>query len=164
MRLWWERFWAWYERFYAINVSVAAGLFALQVIHLVWLFTDVVLVRLIAGSQFFPSSQLATLLLALVDYTEIPALFMTSLIYIDGLRHKLNGRDGFYLALILSQFLHIFWITDEFVISALGLASLVKLPIWLAWLAVAIDYLEVPVIIETFRRIPREGFGVIRHR
>jgi len=42
----WRAFWDWYERNYALNLSVAVGLFMLQLIHLYWLSAEVVLQRL----------------------------------------------------------------------------------------------------------------------
>jgi hypothetical protein len=52
-----------------------------------------------------------------------------------------------------SQWLHIFWITDQYVSNELaGRAAVSSLPAWLAWVAILIDYLELPVIYDTFRR------------
>jgi hypothetical protein len=47
--------------------------------------------------------------------------------------------------------LHILWITDEFVVAEFGGES-TGIPGWLAWIAILIDYLELPVIFDTFRR------------
>ena len=35
-----QDFWRWYNRHYALNVTIAAALFTLQIIHLVWLTFD----------------------------------------------------------------------------------------------------------------------------
>ncbi len=57
-----------------------------------------------------------------------------------------------YLVFLNSQWLHIFWITDEFVIVA-GDGESTSLPAWLASVALLIDYLELPVIYDTVKRL-----------
>ena len=53
-----------------------------------------------------------------------------------------------------SQWLHIFWITDEYVSAELaGAGAASALPGWLAWVAILIDYLELPVIYDTLKRL-----------
>jgi hypothetical protein len=153
MREVWRGFWAWYERNYALNVAIALVLFVLQLVHLYWLTTNVVALRLFDESLFTPSDAVEYAILV-VDYTEIPALLSVSLIYVNDLR-----KDGFswqpvlFLLFLNSQWLHIFWITDEFVVNEFaGQAAQSSLPAWLAWLAILIDYLELPVIWDTVRR------------
>jgi hypothetical protein len=150
LRRWPSRFWAWYERNYVVNVGVVTLLFALQVLHLIWLTGDVVLLRL-TGQSFLPLGGLLRAAVLVVDYTEIPALIGTSLIYLNDLRKGWNRRSALFLLFLNSQWLHIFWITDEFVVGELG-GEGTSLPVWLAWVAIAIDYLELPVIDDTFRR------------
>jgi len=94
------------------------------------------------------------MLVILVDYTEIPALLSVSLVYINELRHGFSASNILYLILINVQWLHLFWITDEFVVTAFNEGGTV-LPFWLAWVAIGIDYLEVPVMIDTTRRFIR---------
>ena len=81
----WHDFFAWYERHYVLNIGIAAGLFLFQLVHLYWLTTDVVVARLTGESWFSPSGPVRFLILV-VDYTEIPALFGVSLIYVNELR------------------------------------------------------------------------------
>jgi len=38
----WQKFWDWYNRTYTLNISIALVLFALQLVHLVWLFGEVI--------------------------------------------------------------------------------------------------------------------------
>ncbi len=153
-------FFDWYERHYVVNVGVAAGLFLLQLVHLYWLSTDVVAHRLTGESWFSPGGFLRYAIL-IVDYTEIPALVGVSLVYVNELRKGFNLRSALYLLFLNSQWLHIFWITDEFVLgefTAEGTPS--DLPAWLAWVAILIDYLELPVIFDTLRKLAvalREG-------
>lgn len=166
------KFWAWYERHYALNVGIALGLFLLQMVHLYWLFTDVIIERLTGESWFAPPSFWRTLII-IVDYTEIPALISTSFLYINDLRKRFSWMPVLYLLMLNSQWLHLFWITDEFVVDTFQPEGFhdhgTVLPPWLAWIAILIDYLELPVIIDTLRRFLRamrergvkEALGVI---
>lgn len=147
-----NRFFDWYEKHYLINLIVVGGLFVLQVIHLYWLAADVVAAKLV-GVKFFPASQFWQTVLAVVDYTEIPALLGAGLIYLDELKAKPSFKPILFLSLLLSQFLHIFWITDEVVIGILTGSHHATWPVWLAWVAILVDYGEVPVIIDTVRKI-----------
>src|SRR3989344_5248639 len=159
----WPGFWAWYERTYTLNVTIALGLFLLQIIHLVWLFGAVVWMRAF-GVPMFEFSGIWQTLIVLVDYTEIPAILSVSLIYINELRRGWSGRSALFLFLLVIQVLHIFWITDEFVIEMFADGSdhmrTTVLPHWAAWVAILIDYLEVPVMVDTLRRF----VGVMRKK
>ena len=153
MRNLWERFFVWYERNYLINISVAAGLFLLQLVHLYWLTMAVVYERLFGESLFDPEGVFYALIL-IVDYTEIPALIGVSLIYINELRKGFGWKPLIFLLFLNSQWLHIFWITDEFVVNEFtGEATASSLPAWAAWLAILIDYLELPVIYDTMKKL-----------
>ena len=145
-------FWDWYNRHYAVNISITAFLFLLQIIHLFWLTTHVVALK-IFGEAYFTPGAFAQWLIILVDYTEIPALIATSLVYINDLRTGASSvKAWLYLVMLNSQWLHIFWITDEFVLERFSPAAMIALPLWLAWLAIGIDYLELPVIFDTLKR------------
>ena len=147
-----EKFWIWYNKHLVLTTGIAAGLFVLQLFHLYWLTTHVVFHKVFGLSLWNPSEFLEWILLV-VDYTEIPALITTSLVYINELRKKYNLKSILYLIFLNSQFLHIFWITDEFVEARLtGAPEVTVLPLWLAFLAISIDYLELPVIFETIKR------------
>lgn len=152
----WQAFWAWYERHYILNVSFALGLFALQIAHLFWLFCDVILARLL-GAPFFDVTGLSQFVIILVDYTEIPAIFTMTLVYIDVWRRGQKAGAALMLFLLHMQWLHLFWITDEFVVDSFTHthAGETVLPVSLAWVAILIDYLEVPVIFDTARRLYR---------
>lgn len=153
-----NQFWNWYNHNYKLNLSIAFSLFILQVIHLYWLAAHVIAQRLFSQS-FFELTSFWYYLILIVDYTEIPALLTTSLIYINELRKSYSLKNFIFLLLLASQLLHIFWITDEFVIEALSQsAHLALLPSWVAWIAIAIDYLEVPVIIDTTQRLIKALF------
>ncbi len=145
-------FWRWYERHYALNVAIAAGLFLLQLVHLVWL-TGQPLADRVLGEALFDVEGPLRWAIVLVDYTEIPALLSVSLVYVNDLRRQgLSTKPVLYLLFLNSQWLHIFWITDEFVVAA-GSGESTALPVWLAYVALLIDYLELPVIYDTVRRL-----------
>lgn len=145
----WDKFWKWYEKHLTLHISIAAGLFVLQVIHLTWLTLHVVLFKLL-GHSFWDPSPLWQNIIILVDYTEIPALFTTSLVYINEIRKKgFKIKPVWYLIALNIQFLHMFWITDTFVVQTFTGVPGITIPGWLAWVAILIDYLELPVIFET---------------
>ena len=147
-----HRFFTWYERHYILNVAVAAGLFLLQLIHLYWLSADVVARRL-TGTSYWELDGLLRYVILIVDYTEIPALFSVSLVYLNELRKGFAPSSLLFLLFLNSQWLHIFWITDEFVVREFtGAGGASSLPSWLAWIAILIDYLELPVIADTLKK------------
>ncbi len=133
-------------------MSIAAALFALQIVHLAWLTLDPLWLK-VTGDALITVDKPWSWPLLLVDYTEVPALLTVSLVYLNDLR-----KDGFawkpalFLLLLNSQWLHIFWITDEFVVES-SAARATVLPVWLAYVALVIDYAEIPVIIDTFRKV-----------
>lgn len=155
-------FWKWYERHYTLNLGLTTALFALQVIHLYWLATDVIAARILGYSLFDPPA-IWQYLLIIVDYTEIPALISTSVLYIYELRKKFSWKAVLFLLFLNSQWLHLFWITDEFVVNQFAGRPDTILPVWLAWVAILIDYLEVPVIVDTIMKfIKALGKGKVK--
>jgi hypothetical protein len=144
-----SRFWAWYGRHYTFNVTLAATLFVLQIVHLVWLGGEVVAQRA-SGDPIFQIGGVFRYLLVFVDWTEIPALISATTLYLYELRKGFRWKPVAFLVLLNSQYLHIFWITDELVVrDTIGESTL---PGVLAWIAILIDYLEVPVIVDTVRQ------------
>lgn len=117
---------------------LAAALFFTQIVHLVWMSTYVIPIQL-GGSPIWSPPEAP---LALADYLELPAIMATSILYI-------RTRNWKMLFLVNVQLFHIFWITDEFVLNR-GTLNPVA-----AWVAIVIDYLELPVIIDTIRRAAR---------
>jgi hypothetical protein len=121
----------WLERLSAI-------LFITQIVHLIWMTTYVVPLQLGSSPLWSPPEAP----LALADYLELPAIVATSILYVRTKNWKM-------LFLVNVQLFHIFWITDEFVLDR---GTLVPV---LAWIAILIDYLELPVIFDTVRRAVR---------
>lgn len=149
-----ERFFTWYEKYTEQNTLIATALFTTQVIHLIWLSLFVIAGRL-TGQPLWDPTGFWQAVLVLVDYVEIPALIATSLLYISLLRQNQEVKKSiWYLVLVNSQWLHIFWITDEFVVEIFTSSGQYAtiLPAWLAWIAILIDYLELPVIYDTIKR------------
>jgi hypothetical protein len=147
-----KNIWLKYQDRYSLYSGITAGIFLLQIIHLYWLTTHVVSYRLF-GASFFKPGEIFQLLIIFVDYMEIPAIVATSVLYIYSLRQKWNIKDFTLLFLLNSQWLHIFWISDEFVEAALiGGETSTILPVWLAWVAIFIDYLELPVMYDTTKK------------
>jgi hypothetical protein len=150
----WGKFWSWYNKHLTLNISIAAGLFVLQLVHLTWLGLHVIAFKLVGHSLWTPSPFWESIII-LVDYTEIPALISTALVYINEIqKHGVRFKPVWYIFSLAIQLLHMFWITDTFVLDKFtGKGPGVLLPEWLAWVAILIDYLEVPVIIETFKKL-----------
>ncbi len=147
-------FWEWYNRHLFFNTALAAFLFILQLCHLYWLTTHVVLGKL-TGTSYFDPNDFLTGLILIVDYLEIPAILTTSLVYLNDIRQGRIRQGLLFLMLLNSQWLHLFWITDEYALQYLGFNQLVSIPVILAWLAILIDYFELPVIVDTLRRLPK---------
>lgn len=147
-----KSFWRWYEHHLFLNTAIAATLFLLQVVHLYWLFTDVILYKL-TGTQYFPVSSLWERLLAFADYTELPALVSITLLYVHEFRKHKNFKSILFIILLNTQWLHLFWITDEFVVHSFTPGASILFPAWLAWVAISIDYLEIPVIFDTLKKL-----------
>lgn len=159
----WRRFLNWYEKHRRIHVAIAAGLFTTQIVHLVWLTGNAVSPRLF-DFQFFNVEGVTQTLIAVVDYLEIPAIISTSLLYILDFRKGFSWKPLLMLFFINSQWLHLFWITDEVVIAAFT-GEPESWPVWLAWVAILIDYLELPVIYDTLRQFFKDfGFKAFEHR
>lgn len=105
------------------------------------------------GISLFNPNDFWQFIIVLIDYTEIPAIIATSILYLHSLSQKWNKRDFLLLILLNSQWLHLFWISDEFVESILlGRVNETILPAWLAFVAIAIDYLELPVMYDATKK------------
>lgn len=143
-------FFNWYEKHHRLNLGIAAGLFLLQLIHLYWLTSHVLFQKLFGVSLFNPSPEIS-FVLALVDYTEIPAIVTASLVYINELRKAFKWAAIRNLLFLNSQWIHLFWITDEFILTQFA-QSVIVFPFWLAILAILIDYLELPVMYDVVKR------------
>jgi len=144
-------FWNWYKKNLVLNQTIVAILFGWQLLHLYWLTTHVLADRLF-GQALFNPSEFYHYLLIIADYFEIPALISGTLLYFHSLREGSVKKNFIFILLINSQWLHLLWITDEFVVERFKEGAGTVLPVWLAWLAIFIDYLELPVIYDTIKK------------
>ena len=145
----------WYKKNLALNQAIVAVLFGWQLLHLFWLTTHVVAEKFLGYSLFNPSESYQFLLI-IADYFEIPALISGTLLYLYSLKEGSVKKNLTFILLINSQWLHLFWITDEFVVDTFGHRESAILPSWLAWIAIFIDYLELPVIYDTIKNTIKE--------
>lgn len=145
-------FWNWYKKNLFANQIIVALLFSWQLLHLYWLTTHVLSDKILGYSLFNPT-EFYQFLLVVADYFEIPALIGGTLLYAHSLKEGGVNRSLIFIVLINSQWLHLFWITDEFVINQFRDHHELITPIWLAWAAIFIDYLELPVIYDTIKRV-----------
>lgn len=159
---WWQSFWAWYHRHYLAVLVLTTAVFLLQLTHLYWLLTSVVLQR-ITGHSFFPMPETgaAQLFYVLADYLEIPTLVAATLLYVSEFRKRATFKSVLYILLLNTQWIHMFWITDEIVVHTFAGSSLVVWNAALAWVAILIDYLEVPVILDTLGRVWQERHAIM---
>lgn len=146
-----------YLRYQNINLKISFILISLQLLHLYWLTTDVVIYRL-TGIDYFTELSDFILLFIIIDYIEIPALvsgiiyYFFALIY-DKREKEKRIKNTVLLILLAIQSIHIFWITDEVVYSTFVGSDLIYMPEYFAWIAILIDYLELPVIYDLLKRI-----------
>ena len=146
-----------YLRYQNINLKISFILISLQILHLYWLTTDVVIYRL-TGIDYFIELSEFILLFIIIDYIEIPALvsgiiyYFFALIY-DKKEKEKRIKNTVLLILLAIQSIHIFWITDEVVYSTFVGSDLIYMPEYFVWIAILIDYLELPVIYDLLKRI-----------
>lgn len=147
-------FWHRYEN---LNLKVAFFLVSLQLIHLYWLTADVVIKR-ITGESVFVLSQSGPifLLFVAIDYIEVPALIAGLTYYSLSIYKHQKGspKNALFLAMLAVQVFHIFWLTDDVIYDTFfnGSSKAVEIPYYAAWIAILIDYLELPVMADLFYR------------
>lgn len=155
------RFWRWYQRNYLAVLVLTTAIFLLQLYHLYWLFTDVIL-RELTGRSFYILSSAGAFVSLFADYLEIPTLVSASLLYLHQLRKRFSWSAIGYLLLLNTQWIHLFWITDQVVIDAFAReGGLLQWNAAVAWVAILIDYLEVPVILDTLRKVWLERHEIV---
>lgn len=144
-----------YLQYQNLNLKISFLLISLQLLHLYWLTTDVVLYR-ITGTDYFVQASGFVLLFIIIDYIEIPALVSGITYYFFNLiynKKEKRIKNIIFLILLAIQSIHIFWITDDIVYSTFVGADLIEIPEYLVWIAILIDYLELPVIYDLLKRI-----------
>ena len=151
-------FWHKYEN---LNLRVAFVLISLQLVHLYWLTSDVVIKRITQDpSAGLSQSGLLFLFFVIIDYIEIPGL-VAGLVFYGLSVYKVDRkrtRNSLMFVFLAVQVFHIFWITDEIVYETFfGPSAAVQLPFIAAWIAILVDYLELPVIADLFYRTIVKG-------
>jgi hypothetical protein len=148
-----QKFIDFYHRYETLGLKITFILISLQLLHLYWLTTDVVLQK-IFGQSFFLVPKNLLPLFVVIDYIEIPALISGIIFYIYSIRSGEDSKKSYlFLGMLGVQVIHIFWITDDVVYSSFFNSSFVQIPSLLAWIAILIDYLELPVIGDLFYKI-----------
>jgi hypothetical protein len=152
-----QKFINFYRRYENLNLKITFILISLQLLHLYWLTTDVVFQRIL-GESFFLVPRYFLPIFIVIDYIEIPALVSGIIFYAYETRiHRENSNKSYlFLGLLSVQVIHIFWITDDVVYSSFFNAGFVHIPPLLAWVAILIDYLEIPVIVDLFYKVIRK--------
>ncbi len=155
-----KKFINFYLRYQNISLKISFILISLQLLHLYWLTTDVVIYRL-TGIDYFVGLSDFILLFIIIDYIEIPALVSGIIYYFFAITFDKNEKEKrikntILLILLSIQSIHIFWITDEVVYSTFVGSDLIYMPEYFAWIAILIDYLELPVIYDLLKRIIRK--------
>lgn len=146
------KFWKWYEKRYVITLLVTSTLFILQAFHLYWLFTDIILQK-ITGHSFFIFPPQGLFIYVFIDYIEIPTHLSLSVLYIYQMQKRFKWRDLAFFIFLQIHWLHIFWITDDVVLNRLTGHTPVDLNAYFAWVAILIDYLEVPIMVDQLQKV-----------
>ncbi len=150
-------FWKRYEN---LNLKIAFVLISLQLVHLYWLTADVVIKR-ITGDSAMGLTVTGPLLVffVIIDYIEVPALVAGLTYYgLSMYKREKTNRSALLFVMLVVQVFHIFWITDEVVYDTFfGGSNEVEIPYYAAWIAILIDYLELPVIADLFYRTIVKG-------
>ena len=151
-------FWQRYEN---LNLKIAFVLISLQLVHLYWLTADVVIQRITQKSVLaVPHGSPLFIFFIIIDYIEIPALVAGLTYYALSIYKHEKGlaKNALLLAMLAIQVFHIFWITDDVVYNTFfGSSSAVEIPYYAAWVAILIDYLELPVIADLFYKTIVKG-------
>ena len=109
----------------------------------------------IFDESFFLAPKSLLPVFVVIDYIEIPALISGLIFYAYSIRSKKSTtkKSYLFLGLLGVQVIHIFWITDEVVYDSLFKTNFVEIPYVLSWIAILIDYLELPVMADLFYKV-----------
>ena len=127
-------------------LKISFILISLQIIHLAWLTCNVTLPLFNYHYLMFNDG---SILFVLIDYIEIPSLIIASSSYIFLI---LNGekriKNSIFTSLLLLQFIHILYLTDQFIVDYLH-----ELPLIVVFFVVLIDYSELSIVWDLGKRI-----------
>lgn len=135
-----------HQKWEDLGLKITFVLVSLQVIHLFWLTTYVVF------NDPSLTMYVPPIVFVVIDYIEIPALISGVALYTTFIIRDRGGiRNVLLLGTLVVQAVHIFWITDAFILMSFKFNEMT----WLAWTAVFIDYLELVVVWDLWKRIRR---------
>jgi hypothetical protein len=135
-----------FEKLKNFLVKISFILMALQIIHLFWLTCNVTLPMFNLNDLKFNEG---SFLFVSIDYLEIPSLIITCTSYLFIIfRESHKPKNILYFSMLVLQFLHIFWITDEFIVN-----YLYDLPFYLLIFVVFIDYSELFILFDLGKRL-----------
>ena len=140
-----------YTKWENLGLKVTFVLVSLQVVHLFWLTTFVVF------NDPSLTLYIPPVLFVVIDYIEIPALVSGIVYYSLSFASGRSKKDILFISLLLVQGVHILWITDAFIYMSFKFNQMT----WLAWIAVFIDYLELAVVWDLWKRI-RTKYQTVR--
>lgn len=108
-----KKFINFYLRYQNLNLKISFLLISLQLIHLYWLTTDVVLYRITGIDYFLVGASDFVLLFIIVDHIEIPALVSGLVYYLFNIlynnkENKNKFKNTIFLILLAIQAIHIF--------------------------------------------------------
>ena len=127
---------------------------AMQIFHLQWLTTDVIMPKLY-NISIDTSFSYGTVFYLFADIVEIPAIITRSYLYVISLNKKYSSKNLLLLLILNSQWLHIFWITNTFLVNNIT-ESVTEWNYFLSWVAIVIDFLEIPVLIDSVGELINE--------
>ena len=137
-----------WHRYESLNLKIAFMLISLQLI------TGESVLGVQHGSPLF-------IFFIIIDYVEIPALVAGLTYYTLSIykHEKEPAKNALLLSMLVIQVFHIFWITDDVVYDTFfgSPSGSVEIPYYAAWVAILIDYLELPVIGDLFYRTIVKG-------
>jgi hypothetical protein len=116
----------------------------------------------LTGQSWFSFPDDLNVVYVVADYLEVPALISTTILYVNTLRRDRTFKSVLYIILLNTQWLHILWITDSFVVQSFSLNGMFSWDASVAWIAILIDFLEVPVIIEMLKQIYDQRGEIVR--
>ena len=151
-----------WQRYAHLNLKIVFVLISLQLIHLYWLTADVVIQRITGESILgVPHGSPLFIFFIIIDYIEIPALVAGLTYYALRIynHESSSAKNAILLSMLAIQVFHIFWITDDVVYDSFfgSPSGSVEIPYYAAWIAILIDYLELPVIADLFYRTIVKG-------
>ena len=107
---------------------------------------------MLIDNQYFTIS-LTSIMVVSYGLSVLMSIFVSYKLFTWFKENKNKFKNTIFLILLAIQAIHIFWITDDIVYSTFIGGNIIEIPQYLAWFAILIDYLELPVIYDLLKRI-----------